>query len=225
MATPGLLLICESKKLFLFIHFDLRNSVLLIRATCINLFIYAYIFSVVLSFLKLKQIVSFCFIVYNKLDFQYPGVWVFDSVEAINLRRTLGKYFLKLNYWTILRFTQISLNMTYIYWTEVGTINQLYTIAVEIETYRFVQYDLALKPKSLLLVSDFWNVGNLGTLFFQKKMGLAPLITDLPPTSSIQLFKNKYKRDMWHVTPEMWHVTCDIWHVMCDTWHMVVNNV
>ena len=61
--------------------------------------------------------------------------------------------------------------------------------------------------------------------------GVAPLMTDPPPTNFTSFApppKNKKKRkkkkivtcDTWHVTPDTWHVTRDTWHLTHDTWHM-----
>ena len=51
--------------------------------------------------------------------------------------------------------------------------------------------------------TNTWGGGYL------KLDGVAPLITDPPPTSSKK------------VTCDIWHVTCDMWHVTCEMWQMV----
>ena len=43
--------------------------------------------------------------------------------------------------------------------------------------------------------------------------GVAPLITDPPPTRSTTLSKK-----LRHFTRGTWHKTCDTWHVTSDTW-------
>ena len=57
----------------------------------------------------------------------------------------------------------------------------------------------------------------------QKLDGVAPLITDPPPTSSSSWSKNKWiyiTYDTLHVTNDIWRMTPYMWHVTRDMQHM-----
>ena len=67
---------------------------------------------------------------------------------------------------------------------------------------------------SLRKLSDESFLTGQKNLLLESLDGVAPLITDPPPTSFRTLSPPK------NTQKKTWHLTCDMWHVTCDTWHI-----